>query len=201
MIKAVLFDMGNVLIHFDARKSVKAFAEALGVTEEQLWEGFFISSMEKSYTRGEISSEEFYEKAKEHFPGAHIDFETFKHLWNDIFTENKEMEDLLIALKNKYLLYLISNTNEMHFDHVKSQFGILKHFKKCFPSHEVGHRKPDRAMFDHVLEEIKLKPEDCVFVDDVQQFVDGAKALGIHGVLFTSRVQLEQELKKIGVQA
>lgn len=197
-IKAILFDMGNVLIFFDAKRSSKAFSETVGVPEDHIWKTFFISDLERSYTRGEISSEEFYQKVIEHFPKK-IDFETFARLWNDIFTENHEMDDLLRRLKKHYPLYLISNTNDLHFEYVK-QFPIAKHFTKYYPSHEVGHRKPDKAMFEHVLREIKLKPEDTLFIDDIAEYVDSAKRLGIHGIQFTSRAALEAELHKLGVQ-
>ena len=198
-IKAIMFDMGNVLIFFDAKRSSKAFSEAVGVPEDKIWQTFFVSELERIYTRGEISSEEFYQKVSEHFPKK-IDFTTFTHLWNDIFTENSEMSDLLKRLKKHYPLYLISNTNDLHFEYVRTKFPVVQHFEKCFPSHVVGHRKPDKAMFEHVLREIKLKPEETIFVDDVAEFVESAKSLGIHGVQFTSRQDLEKELHKLGIK-
>ena len=198
-IRAILFDMGNVLIFFDAKRSSKAFSEAVGVPEDKIWQVFFVSELERSYTRGEISSEEFYRRVSEHFPKK-IDFATFARLWNNIFTENHEMNDLLKKLKKRYPLYLISNTNDLHFEYVCKEFPIAHHFTRCFPSHVVGHRKPDQAMFEHVLSEIKLRPEEAVFIDDVAEFVESARRLGIHGIQFTSRTALEGELKKIGVQ-
>ena len=200
MIKAILFDMGNVLIHFDATKSAKAFSELLGVPEKELWEVFFTSALERSYTRGEISSKEFYGKIVERFPSKKLDYATFVYLWNDIFTENSEMEELLVKLKRKYPLYLISNTNELHFEYVRKRFRLMGHFTQCFPSHGVGHRKPDPAMFEHVLREIQLKPDETIFIDDVAEFVEAAKRFGIHGIQFTSRRALETELRKRGVE-
>ena len=200
MIKAILFDMGNVLIGFDAAKSSKAFSELLGVPEVELWEVFFSSELERSYTRGEISSEEFYEKVLEHFPSKKLDYDTFARLWNDIFTEKSEMEELLVRLKKEYPLYLISNTNELHFEYVRKRFRLIDHFTKCFPSHNVGHRKPDRAMFEHVLRDIELQADETVFIDDMADFVEAARRLGIHGIQFTSRRALETSLKKLGVQ-
>ena len=199
-IKAIIFDMGNVLISFDARKSSRAFSKILGVSEQELWEAFFVSDIEKSYTRGEISSEEFFKSVRARFPGRTIDFATFSRLWNDIFTENKDMEGLLAKLKKRYPLYLISNTNELHFEHVKARFNVLKYFTKCFPSHEVGVRKPDPKMFRHVLSDIRLAPKETVFIDDVEEFVEGAKRVGMRAIQFKSLATLEAELRKLGVQ-
>lgn len=198
-IKAILFDMGNVLLFFNARISSKAFAEATGLSEEEIWELFFISELEKSYTRGEISSKVFYERVCPYFPKK-INYETFTRLWNDIFTENLEMDELLEGLKKHYPLYMISNTNDLHFEYIKKNFNITKHFTGFFPSHEVGHRKPNPAMFQHVLKEIKLKPDEAVFIDDILEFVESARKLGINAVQFTSRKKLEQDLRNLGIQ-
>lgn len=198
-IKAILFDMGNVLLFFNARISSKAFAEATGLAEGDIWELFFISELEKSYTRGELSSKDFYEQVCPYFPKK-INYETFSRLWNDIFTENSEMDELLKSLKKHYPLYMISNTNDLHFEYIKKNFNITKHFTGFFPSHEVGHRKPNPAMFQHVLKEIKLKPDEAVFIDDILEFVESARKLGINAVQFTSRKKLEQDLRNLGIQ-
>lgn len=199
MIKAILFDMGNVLLFFNARISSKAFSKAVGLPEEEIWERFFISKLEKAYTRGEISSKDFYEQVSKTFPKK-IDYETFAHLWNNIFSENVEIEHLLKKLKKNYPLYLISNTNDLHFEFIKKKFNILKHFTHFFPSHLVGHRKPDQAMFEHVLGKIKLKPEEAVFIDDIPDFVDSARNVGMKGIRFTTTQDLEKELQKLGVK-
>ena len=128
-----------------------------------------------------------------------VDFETFKHYWNDIFWENKGMDALLGKLKQKYPLYLISNTNKMHFDYLLENFKVLRHFKQTFPSHEVGHRKPDPQIYKKVLRKIRLKPEETVFVDDVLKFVDGALAVGMNAIQFKNPRQLVRELKRLGV--
>lgn len=198
-IRAVIFDLGNVLLCYDARKAAKRFAKACKVSLIKLWIHFFISQTEKAYTRGGISSYEFYRHSKQVLK-IPVDYKTFKHYWNDIFWENKGMDALLARLKKRYPLYLISNTNEMHFSHIKKNFRILRHFRKTFPSHEVGHRKPELAIYQKVLGHIRLRPEETVFVDDVQKFIDGARAAGMHGIRFKNKEQLIRDLKKLGVR-
>lgn len=199
-IKSVIFDLGNVLVNFDATKAAKRFSKDCKVPVKKVWDHFFTDPTEKSYTRGEISCQEFYKHAKNALD-IPVDFETFKYYWNDIFWENKGMDALLGKLKKKYPLYLISNTNKMHFDYLLGKFKVLRHFKKTFPSHEVGHRKPEPQIYKKVLKKIKLKPRETVFVDDVQKFVDGARAVGMHAIQFKNRQQLVRELKKMGITA
>ena len=198
-IQAILFDMGNVLLFFNAKTSSKAFSEATGLSEEEIWELFFVSELEKRYTRGEVSSKDFYEQINRYFPKK-IDFQTFGRLWNEIFVENLEMDVLLGKLKKHYPLYMISNTNDLHFEYIKQNFKITKHFTGFFPSHEVGHRKPNPAMFQHVLKEIKLKSEETVFIDDMIEFVNSAKQLGMNAIQFTTRKNLERDLRNLGVK-
>ena len=199
MIKAIIFDLGNVLLNYDARKAAKRFAKECNVPMTRVWIHFFISPVEKAYTRGEISSYAFYRHAKQSLE-VKVDYDTFKHFWNDIFSENKGMDQLLTRLKKKYPLYLISNTNKMHFDHIKKNFRMLRHFKKTFPSHEIGHRKPDPKIYAKVLKHIKLKGENTVFIDDVPKFVRGAKKAGMKAIRFRRKDQLIRDLKKLDVE-
>ncbi len=198
-IKAIIFDLGNVLLHYDAYKAARQFAKACRVSLLKVWLHFFTSSIEKDYTTGRISSYDFYLHAKKVLKTP-VSYKVFRHYWNDIFTENKGMEDLLKQLKKHYPLYLISNTNEMHFRHIKRTYRILRHFKKTFPSHEMGHRKPDREIYKKVLERIGHRPEETVFIDDAPQFVEGARKAGMHAIRFKNKDQLIQSLRKFGVK-
>lgn len=192
--------MGNVLLNYDARKAALRFSKACRVPLLKVWIHFFTSPAEKAYTRGEITTYEFYRHAKKalRFP---VNYATFRHYWNDIFRENPGMEALLKKLKKRYALYLISNTNKMHFEYIKKKFpDILRHFTRTFPSHEVGDRKPDLEIYRKVLRKIRFRPEETVFIDDVPKFLRGAEKVGIRTIHFRSRKQLIQDLRKLGVK-
>ena len=92
-IKAVIFDLGNVLLHFDAYKAARQFAKACGVPLMKVWLHFFTSSVEKDYTCGKISSYEFYRHCKRALKTP-VSYKIFRHYWNDIFWENEGMDDL-----------------------------------------------------------------------------------------------------------
>lgn len=199
-VRAILFDLGNVLIHFDAVRAARRFAREADVPFEKVWRHFFTSRVEKAYTRGEITTREFFRHAKAAF-NSHVDFPSFQKIWNDIFWENRGIRPLLRRLSCRYPLYLISNTNRLHFDHVKRRFPqIFRHFKKTFPSHVVGRRKPDPRIYWKVLKAIRLRPEETVFIDDMPRFVEAARKVGMKGVRYRSISQLKRELRKVGVQ-
>lgn len=198
--KAIIFDLGNVLIHFDARRAARRFARHAEVPVKKVWQHFFTSRIEKAYTRGEITTREFFRHAKRAFNST-IDFATFSKLWNEIFWENRGIRTILEKLSRRYPLYLISNTNALHFNHVRREFPeIFRHFRKTFPSHWVGHRKPDPRIFWKVLRRIRLRPEEVLFIDDMPNFVEAAKKVGMRGIRFRSNAQLKRELRKLGIE-
>jgi putative hydrolase of the HAD superfamily len=198
-IKAVIFDLGNVLVNYDVKKAARRFSEAGGISQLRIWAHFFLSKFEQAYTRGEISTREFYREACRVFKKP-ISYRTFKHYWNDIFWENPGMEKLLIRIKKHYPLYLISNTNALHYTHIKKEFKLLRHFARKFPSHEVGARKPDLKIYRRVLKKIGLRPEETVFIDDMKSFIAGARKAGMHAIHFKTRVQLIKDLRKLGIR-
>lgn len=198
-IKTVIFDLGNVLVNYDVEKAAKRFSAASGLSTKEIWKRFFLSRFEQAYTRGEISTREFHRIACKTL-GVAIPYATFRHYWTDIFWENPGMDQLLGRLKEHYPLYLISNTNHMHFTYIKEQFRILRHFKRVFPSHKVGARKPDLKIYRRVLKKIGVRPQETVFIDDMESFIAGARKAGMHAIHFKNRKSLIQDLRKLGIQ-
>ncbi|HOW58137.1 MAG TPA: HAD family phosphatase [Candidatus Omnitrophota bacterium] len=198
-IKAVIFDLGNVLVNYDVKRAARRFSKAGGISQIRIWAHFFLSKFEQAYTRGEISTMEFYRAACRVFKKP-IPYKLFKQYWNDIFWENPGMERLLVRLKKYYPLYLISNTNLMHFTYIKKHFKLLRHFKKKFPSHEVRARKPELRIYRRVLSKIGLRPEQTVFIDDMKSFIRGARKAGMHAIHFKNRLQLVRDLRRLGIK-
>lgn len=198
-IRAVFFDLGNVLVLYDVNIAAKKFADVWGVAEKDVWKELYFSDLERAYSKGQISSKEFYERLSEQFPKP-VDYETFVHIWNHIFWGNKGIEPLVEFLAKRYSIYLISNTNELHFEFIKEHYPVLRHFRAFFPSHEVGSRKPERAIFEHALKQVNIQPKEAVFIDDVPEFVEGARSVGMHAIQYVSTEQLERDLRALGIK-
>ena len=167
----IFFDLGNVLVKFDPQIAVRKFEKLMDVPKEELWQAMFVSDLERRYTTGKISSSEFHCEVCRYFKKA-IDYQTFTDIWNNIFWPNAGMDDLVSRLSKTYPLYLISNTNELHFEFIKKNYPVIQKFQKCFPSHEVGFRKPEREIFERALTFAKVRPQEAVFIDDIAQFVE-----------------------------
>ena len=199
VIRGIFFDLGNVLVMYDPKIALRKLANEFQVSEEEIWQYVFLSDIERSYTKGKMTSREFFLQVAKRFP-SRLDFHQFGEIWNSIFWENKGMGGLVKSLVPSYDMSLISNTNELHFEYVRKKFPVLSHFRRLFPSHEVGHRKPEPGIFLHALNETQLKPEEVVFIDDVLEFVEGAGNLGMRGIHFKGQAELEKELRRLDIK-
>lgn len=198
-ITTLIFDIGNVVLHFDYLRAARRFAEATGLPMETIEKHFYFSELEQLYSKGEISSREFFERLKGEL-ALRIDFETFADIWNDIFWLNHSVGDLIRALKGRYRLAAITNTTELHFQYWVENFPILREIETCFASHELGLRKPDPELFKLVLSRLGVKPEEVVFIDDMEENAVAARALGIRTVHYRTTAELVKELAALGVK-
>ena len=180
MIRALIFDFGDVFINLDKAATGR---ELKKINIEQLPEE--IHTKNREYEQGFITSDEFSDHYRAHFPQlANSDF---KNSWNAILLDFPEYRLRFIqklAREKDYKLILLSNTNENHIEYIKNEVPFYNEFKECFDafylSHEIGMRKPDAAIFEYVLEQHDLKPDDCLFIDDTEENTLAASKLGFH---------------------
>jgi HAD superfamily hydrolase (TIGR01509 family) len=183
-ISVIVFDLGNVLIPFDYQVAVNK----LESVEKNLGKNFLKFYNEnyryhRAFERGDLSEDEFIETMLSAL--AHkIDKKTFCEYYSNIFSENKEVVDLLPELKRNFTLVLLSNTNSVHYEYGWKQFDFLKYFDRLVVSYKVRALKPERKIYKDVESFTKRKPEEHFFIDDVEEYVNAAKALGWEGVQF-----------------
>lgn len=182
MPKDLLLDFGAVLIPINQELSYDAFAH-LGAKEELADQSELFEQME----RGELSSDEFCQALRPYFFRKKIFKKDLCEAWNALCYAPIPEENIrsLKRLRKKYRLHLVSNTNELHLQKIKSLCGpfqykqFLKLFSSVYFSHEHGHRKPEKAFFEKIMQEQGLEIEDCFFVDDRMENIKAAKKMGI----------------------
>ena len=181
MIKNIVFDFGDVFINLDKEATFKKLKE-LGVKE------FTIELLElaKQYEMGMITTQEFVNTFKSYFPS--ISETDFKNAWNSMLLDFPlyRLSFLkLLANSKKYRIFLLSNTNDLHISWIQKTWGrkLFSEFKNCFEkfylSHEINLRKPNKNIYEFVIESNKLKPEETFFVDDTEENTVVANKLGI----------------------
>lgn len=180
MIKTIIFDFGDVFLNLDKPATAKELKK-LGISEFS--EEMLQQNMR--YEKGLITSEEFIQSYSGNFP--QLTSEDFKSSWNAILIDfpRHRLEFLKNLKKNgKYKLILLSNTNHIHIDWVKENVEYFKEFEACFDafylSQEINLRKPDPEIYEYVLEQHGLKPQETLFIDDTKENTQAAAQLGIH---------------------
>lgn len=215
MIETIIFDLGRVILDFDHHLITRRLSQISGYDEAELFDLIFTPlevpasgdlllteraiSLEKSFDEGKASPEDFFKELIREL-NVSIDFQEFKILWNDIFFPPKdEMVNLLNELKKNYRLYLLSNTNKLHFEYVREKYEILGIFEEYILSYRLGIRKPDPRIYLEALKRSNSSPDRCIYTDDIKEFAEGATRVGMKGVHFTSVEELVQRLKEYGV--
>lgn len=196
----IVFDLGNVLLPFDYTPLYSAL-EQLEAGLGSRFRAFYMdhyTDIHRAYERGDISDDEFLRPLLEVLKHK-IGREEFCYLFSRIFTVNEDVAALLPALKKHYRVVLLSNTSEIHRRYGWKDYPFFVHFEKLFLSHEVRAVKPEPAIYDAVTAYTGAPPEQHLFIDDVQAYVDGAKARGWDAVQFTGYDTLIKDLNERGI--
>jgi len=198
-VSTILFDIGNVIVHFDYMRAVKRFSEMEDISQEIIEQHFYCSEWERMHETGQLSSRDFYQNLKDSLE-LKLGFGDFVAIWNDIFWLNPDVAKLVERLKGKYQLASLSNTNPLHYAYCRESFPILDQIDVIFTSHELGVRKPDPGIYVKVTRELGVEAGEIVFVDDLAENVRGATAAGMRATQYVDHKQLKRELSQMGVQ-
>jgi len=198
-IEALLFDLGKVLIDFNFETGVQALHASCSISRDQLEEVLWDADWILRYERGEVSTSEFHGYLCK-TANLKLALPDFCRTWSSVFLPGLLVsEDLLAALKRKYPLVLISNTNEAHIEFIRSNYRVLDYFDRHIFSYEVGSLKPDRKIFEHAIEASECSPQAIFFTDDREENVLAARQLGICGHQFKTQLNLIAALEDAGV--
>ena len=200
----LLFDLGNVLLFYDPNKALKEMAKKLKpLTAMLLWakKDEFLKDLRVEADMlecGRMTIAQFFSRLKGKI-GLDMELDEFVLVWNDIFTANREMLDLARDLAGRYNCYILSNTNEAHYQHVVATFPELSFAKGAALSYMLGAMKPAAEFYQKAVESLGIAAEESVFVDDLPANVEGATAVGIKALHFVNAGQLRADFAALGV--
>jgi putative hydrolase of the HAD superfamily len=199
-IQAVLFDLGKVLIDFNFDTGVQALHACCSISRDRFDEVLWDKTWIQRYERGEISTGEFHTYLCK-TANLKMELPQFRQTWSSVFLPDPIVsEKLLAALKRKYPLILVSNTNEAHAEFIRANYRIFDYFDHHILSYRVGSLKPDTKIFEHAIVASGCPPEALFFTDDREENVRAATQLGIHSHRFVSESKLILALWNAGVE-
>lgn len=199
-IKNIIFDYGNVIFDIDFRKAQDAFKK-LGVDNiEEIYGHKNQSHIFDDFDKGAISAADFRNEIRRLTGHNELEDQQIDDAWNALLlgvpTGN---HDLLLNIKDQYNTFLLSNNNEIHYswimDYLKRDFDLEDNssfFIKDYYSHLMGMRKPDKEIFEVVLDNHQLNPAETLFIDDSPQHLKTAEELGLQTYLMTKPDTLQR---------
>ncbi len=191
-IKNIIFDLGNVIMDLDIPRTWQSFKHLLG---EDFEKNLSKISPDKdifiAYEIGRMTEEEFFATLRK-ATDAPVSVRSLKEAWNAMLLHiPKARLEMLAALKKNYNVYLLSNTNHTHLEFVhgylKTMYDIndfeTRFFHKPYYSHLINLRKPNSDIYEFILKDAGLNPEETLFFDDMPANIEAAKKLNMHAVL------------------
>lgn len=150
------------------------------------------------YEKGLITSQQLFERVFENTP--RIQANDFYSAYTELFELNQQVAALAIDLSKRYCLSIISNTNLLHFEKIKKEYGeVMALFTKPVTSFEAHAQKPETEIFRYALEKLDCAADEAILIDDKKENVLAARSLGFYGIHFTSSEKLQQELIETGI--
>jgi len=205
-IKNIIFDLGGVIINLDINKTIQAFNKLSNIPFETIYTQLQQTPIFDKFDKGEISESDFFDELQIAL-ALPISKEKLIFAWNAMLLDfPKHRLDLLQKLKPHYRLFLLSNTNETHITEFEAalfkQHGyknLEAFFETVYYSCRMGKRKPNADIFDYVISNHNLNPQETLFIDDTAQHVKGALKTGIQAKLLEKNKEIEDLIKELGL--
>lgn len=206
-IKNIIFDYGNVIFMIDFKRTQHSFTE-LGIKNV---ERFFAHTghdpLFDEFEQGKITASQFRDGIRKITEQPGLSDEQIDNAWNTLLIGVPPVNhDILLEAKKKYRTFLLSNNNEIHYnwimDYLKNEYHLDSNavfFEKDYYSHLMKMRKPNADIFEFVLKEHHLIPEETLFIDDSPQHIKTAASLGMHTHLLTASETLENFMNTSGL--
>jgi glucose-1-phosphatase len=198
-IRAIIFDIGRVLIRIDVARAMKGLASGISLSPAELWTALEKDPRWMDWQEGRLSPREWHFHVSQRLGGS-LSFEQFTTCWNLALDPRPIHEDsFLSCLSKNYRLALLSNTDPLHVAHIESNYDFVKLFPLRIYSCSVGASKPSAFIFKQALSACKVKAEEAVYIDDIPAYAEAAQKLGLRGIVFQSPQQLQDDLERLGI--
>ena len=197
-IDTVIFDIGRVLIQFSF-EDFRTFLVANGATLTTV-QDFIDRSELLAYEHGRLTSERFLEKVQG-LLGTPTCLIELTRRWQEVFSPIPEMLELARSLRPRYRVLLMSNTNELHWQHLDQTYALSSLADGVITSFAARAMKPDPAIYAFAEQRFAVSPHRTVFVDDIEQNVLAAIERGWHGVLHRGVAETKRRLDALEVKS
>lgn len=199
MIKAIILDMGGVILDLDVELCIRNFKEKAGFEGiEEFLDIYHQKGFISDFEEGLLDEDGFYAECLKHCPEGTSPKVIEESLYSLLWRAKPDMVRQIRELSKKYSLYVLSNNNPIctrRFLRILDSEGIRDCFKQYFFSFRMKLLKPGREIYDKVVGSIGFRPEECLFIDDSISNVEGAKVAGLDAVLYKDGLNISDYVK------
>jgi putative hydrolase of the HAD superfamily len=201
--KAVIFDIGRVIVRLEPKRAFAPLATAMRATvgqsakplsAEDAWEIIRADAAWLDWQEGRLSPAKWHEHLMQRFQLS-LSYGEFRDAWNRVLDPELILaESLFEELGARCRLALLSNTDPIHAEYLEQRFAFVRHFPVRIYSWRVGLSKPSPAIYRKTLESLGVPASETLYIDDIKEFVDAARQVGLDAIHFKTRHLLEAEL-------
>ena len=199
MLRTILFDMGNVLVHFSHQRMCDQLALVSGEESSVIRDRLFETGLQAEFERGQIDESEYCHRLLK-ATDQPVEINRLREAGSDIFSPNKPMPGILDSLREQGLrLVLMSNTSVWHYNWVRESYNILDRFDEIVTSYGAGAIKPEPGIYEEAIKAIACSPEECFYTDDIPEYVEIGRQFGFQAEVFTEPANLLEHLSSRGI--
>jgi len=199
MMRAVISDLGRVILWFDNKIFYRKMTAHCPLSADEIREIVHRSpEFVELFDVGALTPRGFYERVTAKL-GATVAYDEFMAAYVDVFSINPPAFEIMKRLKGRCRLVLVSNVDVVRFGFIRRRFPEIMVFDDYVLSYELRVMKPDARIYRVAIEKAGARPEECVFIDDMEENIEGAAALGIPGILYRPETDLGRELGGLGL--
>jgi HAD superfamily hydrolase (TIGR01509 family) len=201
-IKAIIFDIGRVLVRVDVSRAMQGLARGISLSPQEIWTAIEKDPRWQDWQEGRISPRDWHLHLAKRLGGS-LTFEQFTEVWNQALDPQPIQENSLFeSLRKNFRIGLLSNTDPLHVAHLESTFEFFRYFPKSVRTYScvVGTSKPSPLIFREALKSLRAKAGESAFIDDVEAYVGAARRLGMQGIHYQNPSQLANQLNSFGAK-
>jgi FMN phosphatase YigB (HAD superfamily) len=199
-IRAVLFDLGRVIVNFDHAQICHGLARFCPYQAAEVHHIIFDGGLERQYDEGKLTSTEFYAEVLRRLHAEHLSYAEFATIWGDIFTLNADIFSLIPRLDPQVKRLLISNTNEIHWQYIRKFAPIVQYFsdpQQWVLSFAVQTRKPDTRIYTEAIRRAGVAAREILYLDDIPAYAEAFRALQGQAIVYDCRFHSREYLEKL----
>jgi putative hydrolase of the HAD superfamily len=198
-LRAIIFDVGRVLIRIDIQRAMTGLASGISLSPEEIWPAIENDPRWPDWQEGRLTPRDWHLHLTRRL-GTTLRFEEFTEIWNRVLDPQPLQESSLFEeLSKTYRLGLLSNTDPIHVAHMEANYDFFRCFSMRVYSCVVGASKPSPIVYLEALRRCKVQSSEAVYIDDIAAYVDAARNLGMAGIHYQTQEGLKGALRDLGV--